>query len=353
MIRLLLGAGVAALIFLNGAVKADEVRGIAAVKVQDPKRGSIPEVVYAVGQATPKQGAMKTESFQRDGQVSDVLVEVGDQFKQGDPLLDFGASPQAVINYEQAKTSLELAKNQLSRKKVLLKQQLATRDDVETAEKGVSDAELTIQMYEKIGSIKASELLIAPFDGVVATIAVNKGDRISAGQPLMQLQRTDQIILSVNVEPYDLEKVKIDQPVHLESLITKRKPVEGKVLRIGAALDPVRRKVPVFIEVPAGGALAGESFKAGIEVGKFQGWVVPSDAVGNKQNGKGDFVFQVDDNHAKRIYVTVLGRVGKTSVVEGDISSQREIVLKGNYQLDDGDEVRPEEAPQEEEEEEE
>jgi RND family efflux transporter MFP subunit len=353
MIRLLLGAGVAALIFLNGAVKADEVRGIAAVKVQDPKRGSIPEVVYAVGQATPKQGAMKTESFQRDGQVSDILVEVGDQFKQGDPLLDFGASPQAVINYEQAKTSLELAKNQLSRKKVLLKQQLATRDDVETAEKGVSDAELTIQMYEKIGSIKASELLIAPFDGVVATIAVNKGDRISAGQPLMQLQRTDQIILSVNVEPYDLEKVKIDQPVHLESLITKRKPVEGKVLRIGAALDPVRRKVPVFIEVPAGGALAGESFKAGIEVGKFQGWVVPSDAVGNKQNGKGDFVFQVDDNHAKRIYVTVLGRVGKTSVVEGDISSQREIVLKGNYQLDDGDEVRPEEAPQEEEEEEE
>jgi hypothetical protein len=51
--------------------------------------------------------------------------------------------------------------------------------------------------------------------------------------------------------------------------------------------------------------------------------------------------------------VNVLGSVGNTSVIDGDISSQREIVLKGNYQLDDGDEVRPEEAPQEEEEEEE
>jgi hypothetical protein len=44
--------------------------------------------------------------------------------------------------------------------------------------------------------------------------------------------------------------------------------------------------------------------------------------------------------------------VGKNSVVEGDIDSQKEIILSGNYQVDDGDAVRPEEAPQEEEEDE-
>jgi RND family efflux transporter MFP subunit len=353
MIRFVLSAAIAALIFLSGAAKADEVRGIAAVKVQDPKRGSIPDLVHAYGLATPTQGATQTQSFQRDGQVSDILVEVGDQFKKGDTLLDFGASPQAVINYEMAKTSLELAKNQLARKKILLKQQLATRDDVDTAEKGVSDAEQTIQMYERIGSIKESELLIAPFDGVVTAITVNKGDRISAGQPLMTLQRTDQIILSVGVEPSELEKVKVGQPVHLESLLPKRKPMDGSVKRIGAAIDKTTRLVATIIEVPPGGALSGENFHAGIEVGKFQGWIVPRNAVGNKQNGKGDFIFQIDENHAKRVYVRVLGSVGKQSIIEGDISSQREIVLKGNYQLDDGDEVRPEEAPQEEEEEEE
>jgi hypothetical protein len=38
MIRLLLSAaGMAALIFLNGAANSDEVRGIASVNVQDPK----------------------------------------------------------------------------------------------------------------------------------------------------------------------------------------------------------------------------------------------------------------------------------------------------------------------------
>ena len=122
-------------------------------------------------------------------------------------------------------------------------------------------------------------------------------------------------------------------------------------MRIGAAIDKATRLVSTIIEVPPGGALAGETFRAAIEVGKFQGWIVPRDAVGIHPQ-KGPFIFQVDDNHAKRVYVKVLGSVGKQSVIEGDISSQREIVLKGNYQLDDGDEVRPEEAPQEEEEEE-
>jgi membrane fusion protein (multidrug efflux system) len=351
MIRFLLSAGMAALIFLNGAANAEEVKGYALVKVQDPKRGSIPDMVYGYGTATPTSGATVTASFQRDGQVADILVEVGDQFKMGDPLLDFGASPAAVVAYEQAKTTKTLAERSFARQQQLFKQQLTTRDQVETAEKAVSDAQLQIEMFEKIGSVKPSELLLAPFDGVVSAISVSKGDRISAGAALMTLSRTDQVILSVGIEPAALEKVKPDLPVHLASQLNGRKPIEGKVKRVGAAIDMKTRLVPTVIEVPPGGALAGENFKAGIIVGKFQGWIVPRTAVGS--NTKGTFVYQIDDMHAKRVYVNVLGSVGKNSIIEGDISSQLEIVLSGNYQLEDGAAVRPEEAPAEEEEEEE
>jgi membrane fusion protein (multidrug efflux system) len=185
----------------------------------------------------------------------------------------------------------------------------------------------------------------------VTAIAVSKGDRISAGAPLMTLSRTDRIILSVGVEAAALDKVKPDMPVHLTSLLPGRKPSEGKVKRVGVAIDPKTRQVPVFIELAEGAALSGENFKAGIEVGKFQGWVVPRDSIGT--NSRGTFVYQVDEAHAKRVYVKVVGSVGKNSVVEGDIDSQKELILSGNYQVDDGDAVRPEEAPAEEEEEEE
>jgi RND family efflux transporter MFP subunit len=350
MIRFLLGAAAAALIVANGPAIA-EVKGIALVKVQDPKRGSIPDMVYGYGTATPSSGATVTASFQRDGQVADIFVEVGDQFKMGDTLLDFGAAPAAVVAYEQAKTTKALAERSLARQQQLLKQQLTTRDQLETAEKAVSDAQLTLDMFEKIGSIKPSEPLIAPFDGVVSAISVSKGDRISAGAPLMTLSRTDQVILSVGIEPTLLDKVKPDLPVTLTSQLTGRKPLEGKVKRVGAAIDMKTRLVPTVIEIPPGGALAGETFKAGIVVGKFQGWIVPRDAVGN--GSKGPFIFQIDEGHAKKVQVNVLGSVGKNSIIEGDISSQREIVLSGNYQLEDGAEVRPEEAPAEEEDEDE
>jgi RND family efflux transporter MFP subunit len=351
MIRFLPGAALMALIFLHGAAVADEVKGAAAVKVQDPKRGSIPELIYAYGTATPTSSASQTASFQRDGQVAEIFVEVGDQFKMGDKLLDFGAAPAAVVAYEQAKTTLSLKQHALERKQQLFKQQLATRDDVENAEKDLSDAKSTLEMFERIGSIKPSEILEAPFDGVVTAISVSKGDRISAGAPLMSLSRPDHLILSVGVEAGALEKVKPDLPVHLTSLLPGRKPSDGKVKRIGLAVDPKTRQVPVFVELPDGMALSGENFRAGIEVGKFQGWVVPRDSIGT--NSKGTFIYQIDEGHAKRVYVKVVGSVGKNSVIEGDIDSQKEIILSGNYQVDDGDAVRPQEAEQEEEDEDE
>jgi RND family efflux transporter MFP subunit len=351
MIRFLPGAALMALIFLHGTAVADEVKGAAAVKVQDPKRGSIPELIYAYGTATPTSSASQTASFQRDGQVAEIFVEVGDQFKMGDKLLDFGAAPAAVVAYEQAKTTLSLKQHALERKQQLFKQQLATRDDVENAEKDLSDAKSTLEMFERIGSIKPSEILEAPFDGVVTAISVSKGDRISAGAPLMSLSRPDHLILSVGVEAGALEKVKPDLPVHLTSLLPGRKPSDGKVKRIGLAVDPKTRQVPVFVELPDGMALSGENFRAGIEVGKFQGWVVPRDSIGT--NSKGTFIYQIDEGHAKRVYVKVVGSVGKNSVIEGDIDSQKEIILSGNYQVDDGDAVRPQEAEQEEEDEDE
>jgi RND family efflux transporter MFP subunit len=323
---------------------AQEAKGGAkavAVKVMDPKRGSIPELVTAYGTATPNTASSVTASFQRDGQVTDIFVEVGDQFKMGDPLLDFGASPAAVVLYEGAKTTKALAERSLARQQQLFKQQLITRDDLENSEKAVSDAQMQLDMYEKIGSIKPSEILTAPFDGVVAAISVNKGDRISAGAPMMTLARTDQVILSVGVNLADLDKVKPDLPVHLASLSPSRKPGDAKVKRIGAAISMATRQVPVFIDVPSGMALAGENFKAGIEVGKFQGWVVPSDSI--YSDSKGHYIWQIDGGKAKQVQVNVVGAVGKNSVVEGEISSQKEIILTGNYQINEGDAVMPKE----------
>jgi multidrug efflux pump subunit AcrA (membrane-fusion protein) len=197
---LTLSAALAALIWLSSPT---------VVKAQAPKRGSIPELLYAYGMAVPVSSTQETASFQRDGVIADIHVKVGDQFKKGDRLLDFAA----------------------------------------------------------IGSIKDSEILAAPFDGVVTAILVNKGERVSANAPLMTLLRSGHLILVVGLEPSALIKVKPNQRVLITALSSDCKPGEGKLRRIGVAIDPKTRQVPVFIEFPDEMADCGESFKAEIDVG--------------------------------------------------------------------------------------
>src|SRR3977135_4751297 len=115
MNRFLPSAAIVSMIFLPRAAHGQEIKGVALVQAQDPKRGSIPDLVYGYGSAAPSSGSTLTASFQRDGRVSDIMVQVGDQFKMGDTLLDFGASPAAVVAYEQATPALTLHENSVAR----------------------------------------------------------------------------------------------------------------------------------------------------------------------------------------------------------------------------------------------
>jgi RND family efflux transporter MFP subunit len=338
MNRFLLPVALVSLIALHGSAAAD-VKASALVQVGNPKRGSISDAL--VGHGVVESENTLTRSFQRDGQVANIMVEVGDQFKKSDPLLEFGAAPAAVVAYEQAKTALRLAQGTLARTKKLLDQKLATQDQLEIAEKAASDAQLTKEMFEKQGST-VSETLLAPFDGVVTAIAVSKGDRVTAGTSLMTLSETDKVRLSVGIEPSDLGRLKVALAVDLESQVPGRGPIKTKVKGLGAAIDPKTKLVPVAIALPNGSALIGESFKAVIFTGTIEGWVMARDAVGVDK--KGAFVFQVDDEHAKRVDVSVLGSAGDISVIAGDIDPQKKLVLSGNYQIADGDLVRTQEV---------
>jgi membrane fusion protein (multidrug efflux system) len=327
-----------ALLLLAHVGAAAEVKGVALVKVDDPAQGMIPQLVRGHGTVLPDQ--TRTESFQRDGRINEIFVEVGEHFKQGDALLDFGAAPAAVIAYEQAKTALTLAEHARDRAAQLVKLKLATADQLELAEKAVSDAQLAKAMLEQQGSLKPSEVLTARFDGVVVAISVSKGDRIAAGTPLMTLATSDKQRLVIGIEASDLALVKPGLSVSVAP--SGRAPFAATVRSVGGAIDPKMRLVPAFIDVPPGVALAGELVVATITVGELRGWLLPRDAVGIDRRSA--YVFQVDEQHAKRVNVNIIGSDAETIVVMGDINPDLKLVVWGGYQLGDGDAVRTQAA---------
>jgi RND family efflux transporter MFP subunit len=335
LLRGFLFAAMALLVVVHSPARANEVKGIALVTVDSPRQGSLPQIVYGHGTVQPE--TVRNVSFQRDGQVSDIKVEVGEQVKKGDALLDFGASPAAIVAYEQAKTALRLAEGTRARTAAMVKLRLATNDALDVAEKAVSDAQSTKEMFEQQGSIRPSEILTAPFDGVVTAIPVSKGDRITAGTTLMTLAENDKLWLSVGVEPSDIGPVQPGQPANVVADLGA-KPFPGTVRGIGAAIDPKTRMIPVTVDIASTSALPGELVTAGIEVGQFKGWLLPRDAVGVDK--KSAYVFQVDEDHVKRVDVSVVGSVEENSVITGDIDPKLKIVISGGYQLGDGDAVR-------------
>ena len=82
---------------------------------------------------------------------------------------------------------------------------------------------------------------------------------------------------------------------------------------IGQSLDPKTHLLPAQVQLPAGaGAMlvAGTAVTAQIHAADFTAWAVPRDAVLNDKQG--DYLFQVQNGHAKRVDVKLRSPDGDT-----------------------------------------
>lgn len=308
------------------------------VQTQTPQRGSLPDTIAAYGSAAPAIYGGMTLSVQAEGRVSRIIATPGEAVHAGQPLLEFHLSAAASSTYQQARTALQLARQEQERSARLLAQQLATRDQLAQADKAVSDAQAALSALEQETGGKPQQLITAPFEGVVGAIPVAQGERVQPGAPLVTLTRSGGVVITVGVEPAQRDRLKPGQAVRLLPLAEGEAALDGSVSRIDRVLNPRTRLIDVDI-VPRGAEpLQGQAYRALITVGTLQGWLVPRDAV--LADDDGEALYQVAGGKARRIAVKRLGGDDSTSVVEGRIDPSQPLVVVGNYQLGDGAAVR-------------
>ena len=315
---------------------ADEPQSV-AVKTEQPRQGVVPDVLVAYGSARPALGGGMTLSFQQDGRVLAIAVTPGEAVHEGDKLLDFGASASAISTYQQAVHSLTAARQQRNQAAQLLKQQLATRDQLAQADKAVADAQAAVDALRREGADLASRTLTAPFDGIVATIPVAPGDRVQPGATLMTITRLDGLVVTVGIDPAERLRVRPGEPVHLTPMSVGG-PLDGRIVRIDGTLNPRTRMLDADVGVAPGAVISGTAYRADITVGQFKGWIVPHDAM--LSDAKGEYLFQVNGSTASRVDVKLVGTAGNDDIVQGSLDPQRPIVVQGNYQLSNNMAVR-------------
>ena len=312
------------------------------VRTQMPKWGSLPNTIVTHGSAAPVATATETLSVQQSGQVAAILVRPGALVHAGDNLIQFTTSPTVISTYQQALAALELARTQQTHIAQMAEHQLATLDQVAQAEAAVKTAEATLDAIRRDGADRANIVVKAPFDGLIASIAVAQGDRVAPGVTLLTIARSNGLIVTVGVEPRDRQQVKIGQSAELESLLSGDK-LQGRVIRLGSMLNPQTRLIDADVAVREGTVLSGDAFRATIAVAQTQGWLVPHDAV--LIDNAGAYVFQVSAAKAVRVAVRVALTANTTDVVTGPLDARLPLVIQGNYQLQNGSLVRTSNAP--------
>lgn len=286
-------------------------------------------------------GKVVTVSFPRAGQITQLAVQVGQRIPAGAPLATLSSDPAAQLAFNEAASALHLAQGELQRIQQLFGLQLATQSQVDTARKGLQDAQANLTTQQALGGDIGSATLRAPFDGVVVALSAAQGDRIAAGAAIVQLGHTDSLRVQLGIEPSQSRQVKLGMPVSLSPLQTPTQTVQGNITELQDLVDPKTQLVNAVVQLPlsAGRQLVpGMHVQGVIRIGQQDSWTVPRDAV--LVDDKGAYLFQVDHAKARRVAVTKGTESGDTLAVDGPLDPALPVVVLGNYELQDGMAVR-------------
>lgn len=307
------------------------------------QQGTLRQTVTTYGTTQAAPGDSVDISFLHPGQVLQLRVIAGQVVQPGDALLEFAADPTTQRAYNQAVADLAFAREQRGRTQTLLDQHLATKAELDQADKAVRDAEAALREQERLGGGQTIETVTAQFAGVVTGITVTNGARVQPNTTVMQISRSDGLIAVLGIAPEDRARIRPGQQVRLGPIDQPGHVTESRILSLGGVADAKTGLVNAVASIPADGTsvvIPGEHVRAEISAGELSGWIVPRAAVLN--DDRGAYVFQVADGKAVRVDVSVGGEANDRLAIAGPLDPARPLVVTGNYQLADGMAVREE-----------
>lgn len=316
---------------------ADEIS--AAVKTQAMQKQTLRTQLSAYGEVMT--GKVEGVSFPRAGQVSGLLVTLGQSVKRGTPLATLSSDPNVQMAFKQASSAVHYAQGELKRNQDLFALQLATQAQVDNASKALRDAEDNLAAQKKLGGDVSTATVNAPFDGVVTALAVAQGDRLQPGATILQLGHTDALRIQLGIEPDDARQVRAGTPVTVSPVQDEKHSLQSSIALVQDLLDPKTQLINAIVILPPQVdrfLVPGMKVRASLDVGQHEAWVLPRQAV--LSDDKGDYIFQVDKGKARRVAVVRGQQSHGLVALSGPIAADQPAVVLGNYELQDGMKVR-------------
>jgi membrane fusion protein (multidrug efflux system) len=230
----------------------------------------------AVGTLIALRGT--TLSAEVTGTVREIGFENGSLVKKGQIIVRLDTSAEQA-QLASAQADAALAKQTLDRAENLRQQEVNTQAELENAQAKDKQARATIVNLQAIINKK---VIRAPFDGRAGIRAVELGQVVSPGTPIVSLQTVSPIYAEFQLPQQALADVKVGQKVALKVDVFPESGWEGTVTTINPEVDPGTRNVRMraTVENPDGRLNPGMFASVEVEAGKAgPALVVPATSV--------------------------------------------------------------------------
>ncbi len=206
------------------------------------------------------------------GKITKVLVREGDHVKVGEMLMSI-ASPESSDNagtLSRDRSVLRSKQTILVRDEDLYEHKAISLEELQQARLDVESAKSTVQSDESRMSITGSSgnnaVLASPIEGVVVARKVSVGDAVQAGSTVcFTITDPSSIWVASQLYQEDLHRVAIGDVAAIRSPVLDT-PVAGKVIYIGASIDPDTLTIPVRIAAMNSGGLLKRGMYVDVEI---------------------------------------------------------------------------------------
>ena len=250
------------------------------------------------------------------GTVLRVHVLEGQAVKAGAPLVTLFSREALAVSSELAQSQAELRVAQAAarRTRTLASEGVIAGARAEEAQARAAQAQAMVNERRRLlsgaGGSSGEYVLRAPIAGRVAALTAQPGGGLEATAPAVTLDRADKLWIEARISPAIAQKMKVGYAVRVGD-------TAGRVVAVGASIDPRTRSLPLRAELGAAAGLApGQTVTVTLLAPAPAGaQAIPRGAL--VQDSAGARVFVKTGAGYEARTVAVVGAAGAEAVVTG------------------------------------
>ncbi len=282
-----------------------------------------------------------TLSAKTMGEIEWQGVEEGQFVKAGQELVRIDTSTIRV-NLDQARARRKLAVQELERIELMRDGGISSPQDRDRA---LVDHEVAVTNLKAAEIQLADSVVVAKFDGFVATLHQEEGEYVSPGMPLVRLVQVDRVKLVIGIPERDVAHFAVEDGVGVTLDALPGEAFAGTVFLIGTTAEESTHTflTEIALDNPAGALKPGmiaqarlvrQTFRDSVMVDLFS--VISTDA--------GRHVF-VEEDGVARMKAVEAGFIHEDRVhITQGLGTGDHLIVVGHRDLVDGDAVQVREA---------